>query len=117
MDDVRPTIPPRSTGFLHQVQQDLRDKGYAYQTEKTYLHWIRRYILFHNKHHPAQMRSEQISAFLCYYRSQRDCSLATQRITLKAIFFLYRKFLKVELERLDFEMARGCVRVNCLTCG
>ena len=46
MDDIRPAIPPGSPRFIHRVQRDMRDKGYAYQTEKTYIHWIKRFIFF-----------------------------------------------------------------------
>lgn len=106
MDDIRHAIPAGSSRFMHQVRQDLRDKGYAYQTEKTYLHWIRRFVLFHDKRHPAQMGEAQINAFLSHLGSQRDCSPGTQRIALNALVYLYRKFLQVELEQLDFEKSR-----------
>jgi integron integrase len=106
MDDIRHTIPAGSERFAHQVRQDLRDKGYAYQTEKTYLHWITRFIRFHNKRHPRQMGEAHINAFLSHLGSQRSCSPATQRIALNALIYLYRKFLQVELEQLDFEKSK-----------
>ena len=38
------------------MQRDkIRLKQYSYQTEKTYLGWIKRYILFHNKTHSEQI--------------------------------------------------------------
>lgn len=106
MDDIRHAIPARSERFTHQVRQDLRNRGYAYQTEKTYLHWIRRFILFHSKRHPTRMGEAHINAFLSYLGSQRDCSPGTQRIALNALIYLYRKFLQVELEPLDFEKSK-----------
>lgn len=42
----------------------IRLKHYSYQTEKTYIYWIRRYILFHDKRHPKDMGSAEIEAFL-----------------------------------------------------
>lgn len=106
MDDIRPHIPAGSERFAHQIRQDLRDKGYSYQTEKTYLHWIKRFITFHKMQHPRSMGELQINAFLSHLGSRRNCSPATQRIALNAIIYLYRKFLQVELEKLDFEKAR-----------
>ncbi|AKX52505.1 hypothetical protein AKN91_01535 [Thiopseudomonas alkaliphila] len=38
--------------FLNSIRTDMRQKGYALKTEKTYLHWIKRFILFHKKRHP-----------------------------------------------------------------
>lgn len=32
--------------FLNSIRTDMRQKGYALKTEKTYLHWIKRFILF-----------------------------------------------------------------------
>ncbi|TGD70896.1 integron integrase [Mangrovimicrobium sediminis] len=107
MDDIRPTIPRNSSKFTHQVRQDLRDKGYSYQTEKTYLHWIKRFIHFHKMQHPQSMGITHINEFLSYLGSQRDCSPGTQRIALNSLVYLYRKFLGVELEKLDFEMAKN----------
>lgn len=106
MDDIRVPIPKASTRFTHLLRQDLRDKGYAYQTEKTYLHWVKRFIHFHGDRHPLSMGVEHINRFISYLGTQRDCSPGTQRIALNALIYLYRKFLNVELEQLDFEKAR-----------
>ncbi|MEM8564411.1 MAG: integron integrase [Pseudomonadota bacterium] len=106
MDDIRHAIPAGSNRFTHQVRQDLRARGYAYQTEKTYLHWIKRFILFHKKAHPRQMGARHINEFLSDLGHRRDCSPGTQRIALNALIYLYRKFLQIEIEQLDFEKAR-----------
>ena len=111
MDDIRHSIPVGSNRFIHQLRQDFRDKGYSYQTEKTYIHWIRRFILFHKKQHPKLMGALEINQFLSHLGSARDCSPATQRIALNALVYLYRKFLQFELEQLDFEKARQRRRI------
>jgi Phage integrase, N-terminal SAM-like domain len=48
------------------VQDVIRLKHYSYQIEKTYIYWIRRYILFHNKRHPKDMGSKEIEEFLTH---------------------------------------------------
>lgn len=106
MDDIRPAIPSGSQKFIHSIRRDMRDKGYAYQTEKTYVHWIKRYILFHNRQHPARMGALHINRFLSSLGHDRHCSPATQRIALNALVYLYRKYLGVDLEPLDFERSR-----------
>src|SRR5215475_1397381 len=35
--------------LLDQVRQAIRTRHYSYRTEKAYVHWIKRYIFFHNK--------------------------------------------------------------------
>jgi len=102
MNDIPHAIPGR---FIHTVRVDLRAKGYAYQTEKTYIHWIKRYILFHKKQHPKLLGSQHIDQFLSYLSISRSCSPATQRIALNALIYLYRKFFHLELEKLNFERA------------
>jgi len=84
----------------------MRDRGYAYKTEKTYVHWIKRYILFHGKQRPEQLGSGHINAFLSYLANEKYCAPATQRIALNALIYLYRTFLQVDLEQLSFERAR-----------
>ena len=44
--------PPK---LLDSVRHCLRVKHYSYRTEQAYIHWIRRYILFHGKRHPRDM--------------------------------------------------------------
>lgn len=42
----------------------MRQKGYSLRTEKTYIHWIKRFILFHGKRHPNSMGGEEVRQFL-----------------------------------------------------
>ncbi|QFU77952.1 hypothetical protein EY643_16225 [Halioglobus maricola] len=44
----------------HEQRPTHCSRGYAYPTERTYLHWIRRYIHFHNKRHPTKMGKADI---------------------------------------------------------
>jgi site-specific recombinase XerD len=111
MDDIRPAIPAGSNRFIHQVRKDLRNKGYSYQTEKTYIHWMKRFILFHKKQHPKNLGTDHINQYLSHLGIERHCSPATQRIALNALIYLYRKFLQVELEPLAFKKARQVRRL------
>ena len=54
--------PPKK--LLNQVRDGIRLKRYSRSTEKTYVHWIKRFILFHNKRHPLEMGECEIEAFL-----------------------------------------------------
>ncbi|ASC71819.1 Integrase/recombinase [Halomicronema hongdechloris C2206] len=47
----------RPKKLLDQVRDTIRLKHYSYRTEQTYVQWIRRYILFHDKRHPKESRS------------------------------------------------------------
>ena len=87
--------------LLDQVRQKLRTLHYSYRTEQQYLHWVRRYILFHDKHHPASLGAAQVEAFLTHLAVDRKVSASTQNQALSAILFLYQKVLEIDLPWLD----------------
>ena len=105
-EDVRPAIPPGSTRLLDQLRRHMRDGGYAWKTEKTYVQWIRRFIVFHRKRHPSELGVPEVEAYLSYLANERQCSPATQRIALNALIYLYTKFLNKPLENLEFHHAK-----------
>lgn len=105
VDDVRPSIPKEPVRLLDQVRRRMRDGGYAWKTEKTYIHWIRRFILFHGKQHPKDLHAAHINQYLSHLANERQCSPATQRIALNALIYLFVKFMGVQLAPLDFNHA------------
>jgi hypothetical protein len=52
--------------LLNEVRNLMRVRHYSYQTEKTYIYWIRQYIFFHRIRHPKEMGAEEIQAFLTH---------------------------------------------------
>lgn len=86
----------RAPKLLDQMRELLRVRHYSYATEKTYLHWVRKYIYFHNKQHPAQLSPEALSAFLSYLASSKNVAPATQNQALNALVFLYREVLHID---------------------
>jgi len=83
--------------LLDRVRQAIRLKNYSYSTEKAYVSWIKRFILFHNKRHPKTMGGPEIETFLSYLVVERNISASTQNQALCALLFLYREVLGVEL--------------------
>jgi len=87
--------------LLDRVRYALRVRQYSLATEKTYLGWIRKFILFHGKRHPAEMAKTEIEAYLSYLAVKRQISPATQNQALQALLFLYRYVLEIDLPWLD----------------
>ena len=83
--------------LLDQVRMAVRRRHYSYRTEQCYIHWIRRYILFHGKRHPAEMGEPEVAAFLSDLAVARRVSAATQNQALNAILFLYKQVLERDL--------------------
>ncbi len=90
-------LEPRPRKLLDQVRDAIRVKHYSYSTEKTYVHWIRRFILFHNKRHPADMGTTEVTQFLTHLAVNEHVVATTQNQALNAIVFLYRVVLQREL--------------------
>ncbi|GIK55250.1 MAG: integron integrase [Chloroflexi bacterium] len=83
--------------LLDQVRDKIRLKNYSYETEKTYVDWIRRFILFHDKRHPTEMGKVEIEAFLTHLAVEKNVAASTQNQALQAILFLYREVLEQPL--------------------
>lgn len=107
MDDIRLPLDTRSPRFMDQLRIHMRKSGLAYRTEQTYVHWIKRFIFFHNKRHPEQMGAREMEAFLEHLSIDRSCSINTQKIALNALVYLYKRFLGVEIGALQFAPARS----------
>lgn len=101
------TTPEQPKKLLDQVRDKIRFKHYSLSTEKTYLAWIKQYILYHGKRHPAEMGVVEVERFLTYLATQRHVSSSTQNQALSAILFLYREVLVITLPWLDnFERSK-----------
>jgi len=57
--------------LLDIVRDKIRFKHYSYSTERTYVHWIKNYILFHNKKHPVEMGKEDIEEYLTFLATKK----------------------------------------------
>jgi Phage integrase, N-terminal SAM-like domain len=72
-------------------------KHYSIGTEQAYVEWIKRYIFFHNKRHPAEMAEPEIRSFISDLASKKSVSASTQTVALSAVLFLHREVSKKEL--------------------
>ena len=91
--------PSKPKKLLDQVRDALRVKHYAYRTEESYVQWIRRFILFHNKQHPKDMGEAEVEAFLTHLAVDGNVASSTQNQALSALIFLYRYVLKQPLTK------------------
>ncbi len=87
--------------LLDQARGKMRRKHMALSTEKSYISWMRRYILFHNKRHPKDMAESEIEAFLTSLAIDGNVAASTQNQAFNAILFLYREVLDIELGEID----------------
>jgi len=92
---------PHMPKLLDQVREVIRMKHYSIRTEQAYVNWIKRYIFFHNKRHPAEMGEDEIRSFVSDLASKKSVAASTQTVALSALLFLYRDVLKQDLPYIE----------------
>ena len=83
--------------LLNKVRTELRTRHYSKKTEQAYIGWIKRYILFHEKRHPADMGKDEIKEFINHLAVKKNVSSSTQSQALQGILYLYKNVLKKDV--------------------
>ena len=83
--------------FLTYVKEQMWTKRYAKRTIESYLYWIKGYINFNDKKHPAQCHDVDVERFLTFLTVQLNVAPKTQALALNALVFLYREIIKAPL--------------------
>jgi integron integrase len=86
---------------LDRVREALRTRHYSRQTEKSYVAWIKRFVIFNDMRHPETMGANEVTRFLSNLATTLKVSASTQNQALSAILFLYKNVLKIEIGWLD----------------
>jgi integrase len=92
-DGAEPAPGTHRPRLLDSVREAIRIRHYSRRTEETYVGWIRRFILFHDKRHPAEMGADEVSRFLTNLAVRGHVSASTQNQALAALLFLYKEVL------------------------
>ncbi len=87
--------------LLDRMRCALRLRQYSLATERAYLHWVKRFILFHGKKHPEYLGKAEVESFLTHLAVNRKVSPSTQNLALASILFLYQQVLGIDLPWLD----------------
>jgi integron integrase len=87
--------------LLDRARDLIRVKHYSIRTEQTYLHWMKEFILFHNKRHPAEMGAPEVEAYLTHLAVDRNVAPSTQNVAMQSILFLYREVLGIHLTGIN----------------
>ena len=82
-----------SSPFLGSIREYMLIRHYSIRTIKSYLYWIKYFILFHDKSHPESLSKKDVERFLTHLVVERNVSQSTQSVALNALVFLYQKFL------------------------
>jgi integron integrase len=96
-----PTPAPNQPRLLDRVRREIRVRHYSPRTESSYVDWIKRFVIFHDRRHPAELGPSEVAAFLTHLAVERKVAPSTQAQAKSAILFLYRVVLNLALPWLD----------------
>ena len=93
--------------FLSSIETLMYRRFYSKRTIQTYLHWIKGFIYFHNKQHPAKMGDREVEMYLNYLVMKRNVAAQTQSLVLNALVFMYKEVIKKPLNvNLNYAKSR-----------
>jgi len=104
-------MTPKPKRILDQLQDAVRLKHYSIRTEEAYLDWAKRFILFHDKRHPADMAGPEVESFLTHLAVDQNVAASTQNQALSALLFLYREVLHQDIGSIQALRARRPQRI------
>ena len=97
----------RTSPFVDSITRYMSVRGYSSRTIESYLYWIKYYIHFQHKRHPREMGATEVEEFLSFLSVERKVSIATQKLALNALAFLYNRYLDLPLQGVgDFKRAK-----------
>lgn len=88
--------------LLDRVSAASRRRAYGRRAEQALRHWIRQFVLFHDKRHPISLGEAEVHAFL-QHLDERGLGLGVRRQARSALVFLYREVLGRELDHVALE--------------
>jgi integron integrase len=104
--------PERRLRLLERVRAKLRTRHYSKRTEDAYVDWVRRFVKYHGRRHPAAMGDVEVAAFLTYLATERRVAASTQNQALSALLFLYRHVLSKDIGYVEaLPAAKHAVRL------
>jgi site-specific recombinase XerD len=95
--ETAPFVAPQQPRLLDRVRDKIRVKPYSIRSEHAYVDWVRRFVLFHGKRHPADLGAGEVEAFLTHLAVEGRVSASTQNQAKSALLFLYKEVLGGEL--------------------
>lgn len=99
--DAAPALCDKPAAQPKKLQQLVADaiavRHYSRRTHEAYWHWIKRFIFWSGKRHPASMGQTEVGQFLTWLAADQHVSASTQAQALASILFLYKQVLEIDI--------------------
>ncbi len=84
-----------------QVRSELRFQHKSYNTEKTYIYWLKDFANYKNRINPEKINFNDIKKYLSYLAIDRNVAISTQKQAFNALLFMCRYVLEIEVDNLS----------------
>src|SRR5437867_5968370 len=84
-------VAPRT--LLGRLRAAVRARHYSPRTEESYVGWVKRFVVFHGRRHPAGLGEAEVRAFLEQLAERDRVSASTQNQAVAALLLLYEGVL------------------------
>ena len=98
-------IPLAGIGLA--IERVCAVRHYSRRTAGTYVYWARRFVMFHDRRHPAELGTVEVTAFLSDLAVRGRVSASTQNQALNALVFLYAQVLESPLPERSIRAVRA----------
>ncbi|HTN33956.1 MAG TPA: site-specific integrase [Marinobacter sp.] len=83
-------------GLVGRIKSAIRNQDLNQRAEQNYLHWITRFVLFHDLRDPQTLASVDRQQFLTYLNERNSVSKARLNQATQALTFFYDEILGKE---------------------
>jgi len=87
------SIQSKFSSVFEELVCQIRLRNYSIRTEKSYVDWLSRFIIFSKDQHPKTLDAKDIADYLTYLAVTRMVASSTQKQALNAIVFYYKYVL------------------------
>ncbi|AZT85470.1 integrase [Marinobacter sp. NP-4(2019)] len=99
--DITEALEQSQPGLVGRVNEAIQKHQLNQRAEQTYLHWISRFVLFHELKDPQNLETGDRQLFLTYLKDRIQLSRARLNQASQALTFFYEDVLgKTEAEQI-----------------
>ncbi len=99
--DITEALEQSQPGLVGRVNKAIQKHQLNQRAEQTYLHWISRFVLFHELKDPQDLETDDRQLFLTYLKDRIQLSRARLNQASQALTFFYEDVLeKTEAEQI-----------------
>jgi hypothetical protein len=92
--EISQALEHSQPGLVARVTAAIRQHELNYRSEQIYLHWISRFVLFHDLKDPILLEANDRQMYLEYLAAQVQVSRARLNQATQALAFLYSNVLE-----------------------